>query len=222
MVGKTYRRSFIIAAGILTAGECRAFRMYSVLLDVGRLARLANAQESRVGVEAAFGVGIVSAQSPYRTDLAATGRLGVVVRSRNGRSAEVSGLLLGAFGAGDSFGEPPIPRPVPNTVALSVGCLCRIGASPWTSSIGLGAYHVASRASAPGGTSIGLHGGLQRVVARTAFGSVLVERSGTAIAQHRRKSNVDGAGERHPAEQVNGWTTSTERVGPYHRDALHA
>ncbi len=139
------------------------------------LARLANAQESRVGVEAAFGVGIVSAQSPYRTDLAATGRLGVVVRSRNGRSAEVSGLLLGAFGAGDSFGEPPIPRPVPNTVALSVGCLCRIGASPWTSSIGLGAYHVASRASAPGGTSIGLHGGLQRVVARTAFGSVLVD-----------------------------------------------
>lgn len=133
------------------------------------------AQESRVRFEVALGGGVLSAQSPYRTDPIAAGRAAIVLGSTGNSSVEVSGLLLGVVGAGDSFGEPPIPRPIPNTLGLTVGSLWRRGTSPWSASFGLGAYHVESRASVPGATTLGLHAGIQRRLARASFGAAVFD-----------------------------------------------
>ena len=136
---------------------------------------LVQAQESRVAVEMAVSTGVVSAQKPYRTDPLASGRFAVIMHPRSRLPLEIAGQLIGSVGVGDSFGEPPLPRPLPNTVGISMGCLCRIGASAWSASLGLGAYHVAGRAFAPGGTSLGMHVGVQRIIAHVGPGSVLVD-----------------------------------------------
>ena len=133
-----------------------------------------SAQGVPLSVRSEVGVGLYSAQAPYEGGLAAVARLGVEFQVRASLALALDAHLLGSATSADFYVVNS--RPLPNTVGASASLVSALGSHrQYRVDVGAGAYHVASRANAPGGRGSGVHVGatalfLQRTHVALTFG----------------------------------------------------
>ncbi len=156
----------------------RALALRSVFVSLVLVGTLP-AQQTKTGVEVAAGVGISTGHDVYRYYglVAARGAIHLPVSSDLSLELAVSGF--GSAPAGDTYGEPPARRPLPNSYGYTVGLGWLSRGVGFIGLAGAGLFHVTSRAGYPGGSGAGAFLGVEKRLARV--GAVVFSGDARAI-----------------------------------------